>query len=173
MFSQLKRSDIDCFTQLFPTRRVVVVVRCFQAKNEVSHVLDIWWLQLRPVYPVMFAAMQDREAQLEAKQPAPKGAFGQAYPQPRPSRPWLAGPSAAVSHGRVVPIGKHKAAERVDSDGLPMPGEAAKPPGVGCGDRTHQIMLRRNGRYVRPAWPASQRCNACVVGNGCPCAGVV
>jgi hypothetical protein len=60
---------------------------------------------------------------MEAAESAPKGAFGQAYPQARPSRSWLDGPSAAVSHGRVVPCGKHKAAARVDVDGLPMPGE--------------------------------------------------
>lgn len=60
---------------------------------------------------------------MEAAQAAPKGAFGQAFPQSRPSRAWLDGPSAAVTEGKVAPVGKHKAADRVDSDGLPQPGK--------------------------------------------------
>lgn len=69
----------------------------------------------------------EREARVEAAQAAPKGAFGQAFPQSRPSRSWLDGPSAAVAEGKVVPVGKHKAADRVDSDGLPQPGAVIWP----------------------------------------------
>lgn len=84
--------------------------------------------------------LQEREARMEANQPAPKGAFGQAYPQSRPSRPWLDGPSAAVAHGKVVPVGKHKAADRVDSDGLPMPGGSCRTAGKGRGvEALHQL----------------------------------
>lgn len=71
--------------------------------------------------------LQEREAKIEANEPAPKGAFGQAYPQSRPSRAWLNGPSAAVAHGKVVPVGKHKGADRIDVDGLPMPGAVIWP----------------------------------------------
>lgn len=83
--------------------------------------------QHRPVVCARLSVPQDREARQEAAEAPPKGAFGQAYPQSRPSRAWLDGPSAAVSHGRVVPVGKHKAADRVDSDGLPMPGAVVWP----------------------------------------------
>jgi hypothetical protein len=75
--------------------------------------------------------LQEAEARVAASQPRPEGAFGQKFPQNCPSRSsskTSSGAAApAASAARVQPAGQHKDAERLDKDGLPLPGSVVWP----------------------------------------------
>jgi hypothetical protein len=73
--------------------------------------------------------LQEAEARMEASKPRPEGAFGQKYPQNRPSKSSSSSGAAApaASAARVQPAGLHKDAERLDKDGLPLPGAVVWP----------------------------------------------
>jgi hypothetical protein len=72
--------------------------------------------------------LQEAEARMEASQPRPEGAFGQKFPQNCSSKTSSSGAAAlAASAARVQPAGLHKDAERLDEDGLPLPGAVVWP----------------------------------------------
>jgi hypothetical protein len=71
--------------------------------------------------------LQELDALKEASQPRPEGAFGQKFPQNCPSRPSSKSSSGATSAAVVQPAGLHKDAERLDKDGLPLPGAVVWP----------------------------------------------
>eukprot|EP00882_Tetradesmus_deserticola_P031747 GHRQ01035914.1.p1 GENE.GHRQ01035914.1~~GHRQ01035914.1.p1 ORF type:complete len:269 (+),score=105.17 GHRQ01035914.1:684-1490(+) len=80
----------------------------------------------------VFAAepQSEAEARVEASRARPEGAFGQKYPQNRPSKLNSSSGGAAApaaSAARVQPAGLHRDAERLDRDGLPLPGSVVWP----------------------------------------------
>jgi hypothetical protein len=86
------------------------------------------------LYPVLYylSCLQEAEARMEASKPRPEGAFGQKFPQNCPSRSSSTSSSSgaaapAASAARVQPAGLHKDAERLDKDGLPLPGSVVWP----------------------------------------------